>query len=206
MRESARTAALAALLAPASAWALPWNVDMVDSPAVKAYERPMAPLPEGVVSQPHVLTPMSYRRMLTWQSGAAATLTNPLEATPEVLATGQRMWDVYCWPCHGSTEKVGPVAERWPVVPRLLPPSDPAATWDDRLTRLSDGHIFLTMRAGSLSTLMRPYSYAMTDDEMWAVVTWLRTQPGLSGPAAAPDEGTPADGTPSTTPAPQETL
>ena len=31
---------------------LPWDVDMADSAAVKAYEREAAPLPEGVVRDP----------------------------------------------------------------------------------------------------------------------------------------------------------
>ena len=38
MRDAARAALALALLAPVDALALPWNVDMVDSRAVKAYE------------------------------------------------------------------------------------------------------------------------------------------------------------------------
>jgi hypothetical protein len=199
MREATAIALAIGLLAPAQALALPWNVDMVDSAAVKAYERPMLPLPAGVVSQPHVLTPISYRRNVEWtQMAEAEALTNPLSGTdPKVLATGQRMWEVYCWPCHGNDQTIGPVGERWPVVPRILPPSDPAAQWDDRLTRLSDGHIYSTIRNGSISTLMKPYGYAMTNDEMWSIVAWLRANPGLQ-PTAAPTPG----GATTPTPAP----
>ena len=37
-------------LGSTAAWAFPWDIDMVDSPAYKAYEWKMSPLPEGAVS------------------------------------------------------------------------------------------------------------------------------------------------------------
>ncbi|MCB9664161.1 MAG: c-type cytochrome [Alphaproteobacteria bacterium] len=176
--------ALLALALPGSALALPWNLDMADSAAVKAYEREMAPLPEGVMSQPHVLTPISYRRNFSWQSDARLTLQNPLEADDAVLATGRRMYEVYCTPCHGDGEVLGPVSEKgYPAVAIL-------AGDKGRLKNLPDGHVYLTIRNGSISTLMPAYGYAMTNDEMWSLVAWMRD--ALPQSAYLPPETTPA--------------
>lgn len=176
------TLGLAAL--PGAAWALPWNLDMVDSVAVKAYERAMAPLPEGVMSQPHVLTPIAYRRNFDWQSDARLTLQNPLESDDTVLATGKRMYEVYCWPCHGDGVALGPVSDKgYPAVAVL-------AGDKGRLKNLPDGHVYLTIRNGSISTLMPAYGYAMTDAEMWSLVAWMRDE--LPNGTYQPPEAVPA--------------
>ena len=62
MRDLTRTLAMMVLSGVSTAaWALPWNVDMVDSDAVKAYEQEMRTLPQGVVAQPNALTPLGWR-------------------------------------------------------------------------------------------------------------------------------------------------
>src|SRR5690606_37535142 len=103
----------------ATAFSLPWNIDMADSQAVRAYERVMAPLPEGVVSQEHVLTPRSWSPNYTLQE--AQGVENPLPATEEVLALGSDMYGIYCTPCHGNGVDLGPVAApgRFPGVVAL---------------------------------------------------------------------------------------
>ncbi len=46
----------------------------------------------------------------------------------------------------------------------------------------SDAYLYLTIRNGG--ALMPSYSYAMDDDEMWAIVSYIRTLEG--GAQAAP--------------------
>jgi mono/diheme cytochrome c family protein len=181
MREmsSWRGAVVAAgLLASSSAWALPWNVDMVDSKAVKAYESVMRPLPEGVMSQPNLLTPISYRRNFVRESPEGQALTNPFDASDAAfLATGERMYNVYCQPCHGDGVVLGPVAApgRYPAVGILGGPAG-------RLAGKTDGHVYLTIRNGG--GIMPGYGWAMDDREMWAVVAWMRAS--IPNAAAAP--------------------
>lgn len=158
------------LLASADALALPWNVDLVDADMVKAYEAVMAPLPAGIASQPHVLTPMPYRTNFGWMSAERTTMANPLDvASPEVQALGERMYGIYCTPCHGMNDKLGPVWEKGMAV---IPPLGGA---NGRMQNLPDGHVYLTIRNGSQSKLMGAYGYAMTEEEIWATVAWMRT-------------------------------
>ncbi len=164
--------ALGALLwaVSAPALALPWDTDLMDSDAVKAYEQAMRPLPEGIASQPHALTPMPFRANFAWTSDARMSMVNPADASDAaVLAKGERMYGIYCETCHGVNAKLGPVWEKGMVViPALGGP-------DGRLANLPDGHVYLTVRNGSLSKLMGPYGYAMTEEEIWATIAWMRT-------------------------------
>ena len=172
-----RVSVLGALLASAPAWALPWNVDMVDSVAVKAYERVMLPLPEGVMAQPNLLTPVGYRRNYVRESAEGQALTNPLDVSAaDVLATGERMYNIYCQPCHGDGVELGPVAApgRYPAVAVLAGPSG-------RLQARTDGHVYLTIRNGG--GIMNGYNWAMNEREMWSIVAWMRaTLPNAKAP------------------------
>lgn len=187
MRDGAcRAAVVVAVLFAGPAWALPWNIDMVDSAAVKAYERVMMPLPEGVMSQPNLLTPVGYRRNYVRESAEGQALTNPLDASaPDILATGERMYNIYCQPCHGDGVALGPVAApgRYPGVAVLAGPSG-------RLQGRTDGHVYLTIRNGG--GIMNGYGWAMNDREMWSVVAWMRANlPNAKAPVIAPEnEGT----------------
>lgn len=159
---------LGGTFASTAAWALPWNIDLVDSATIKAYEAEMMPLPAGVMSQPHILTPISFRPNFSWQSSARTDLQNPLEADEQVLATGKRMYNVYCVPCHGDGQELGYVSEAgYPAIAVL-------AGDRGRMKNLPDGHVYLTIRNGSISTLMPGYGYAMTNAEMWAIVSYMR--------------------------------
>lgn len=184
-----------AALASTAAWALPWNVDLVDADMVKAYEQPMRTLPEGVMAQPDLLTPVAYRRNYSWTSTFHSSHTWPESTTtgkpfdpdaPAVQAVGAKMYTTYCVPCHGDGEQLGYVATsgKYPAVAVL-------AGADGRLQNQTNGHVYLTVRNGSLSKLMPSYGYAMTDDEIWALLAYMRTSlpnAAYKPPAPAPAE------------------
>jgi len=159
-------------LSPA-AWALPWNIDMVDSDAIKAYEQVMLPLPDGTMSQPNVLTPISYRRNYVRESAEGQALTPKSSGLDlnlkdeKVLANGERLYNIYCQPCHGDGQVLGPVAApgRYPGVAILKGDTGRVAT-------KTDGHLFLTIRNGG--GLMPAYGWSMTESEMWSVVGYIR--------------------------------
>ncbi len=180
--------AAAALISSAPALALPWNIDMVDADTVKAYEKAMAPLPEGVVSQANLLTPISWRQNWAFTDRLQAEPMNPLNPDDEaVLQLGERMYGIYCAPCHGDGVTLGPVsAKGYPAVAVL-------AGDDGRLSTMGDAWVYLTIRNGSVSKLMPAYNYAMADDEMWAIVNWMRAEmPNAEAPMPVAD--TAADG------------
>jgi mono/diheme cytochrome c family protein len=176
----------ATVVASAAAFGLPWDVDMADSVAVKAYEAPMAPLPEGVVSQANISSPNEFVPNYDRASAEGQALRLPYPADAQLLATGERMYDVYCTPCHGVDENLGTVAQpgRFPGIVAVLGKGGVAPN-------RTDGHIYLTIRNGG--ALMPAYGYAMTDYEMWSIVHWLRQQPtGRYIPPAPPkDENAP---------------
>lgn len=153
-----------------AAFGLPWDIDMADSKALDAYRLLMKGLPEGVVAQENVLTPTRFTPSLDRNTPEGQALTAPFPATPEVLAEGQRMYGIYCTPCHGDGQNLGPVAEpgRFPGV---VPLAGPAGVAKMR----TDGWIYNTIRFGG--AVMPAYGWAMNDHEMWSIVHYLRTMP-----------------------------
>jgi mono/diheme cytochrome c family protein len=207
MRDVTRTLAMMVLSGVSTAaWALPWNIDMVDSDAVKAYEQEMRTLPQGVVAQPNALTPFGYVRNYVRESAEGQALSNPFEVNDAFLATGERMYGVYCQPCHGDGLELGPVgaAGRYPGVAVLRGEQG-------RLPQRTDGHVYLTVRNGG--GIMPSYGWAMNDREMWSIVAWMRSAwkdaqaPSAGAASTVPmgaDGGAPAPAAPGTAPQGQE--
>ncbi len=143
---------------------------MVDSVAVKAYEQRMTGLPDGVVSQPNALTPLEFVPNYDRMTPEGMALTAPFPASAETLALGERMFGIYCRPCHGDGVVIGTVGQpgRFPAVVPLGGP--------DGLAKLrTDGYIYLTIRNGG--AIMPFYGWAMSDREMWSIVHHVRTLP-----------------------------
>lgn len=204
-RNSTRWFLTGGLLLAGLAWASPWDLDMVDSRAAKAYEWRMRPaIPEGSIQRPNgaVARP---GEVGTYQNDYIApgdrmapgtdAMKNPYPVDDATVATGSHLFQVTCAPCHGIEGKGGgPVTtndptkgiNRFPVpAPNL---SGPGAAPAMR----SDGYLYYTIRNGG--ALMPAYGTSLTDRERWAVVTYLRTLPGTAytpPAAAAASTGTP---------------
>ncbi len=183
MHKATRYTLIAAgTLVASAAIALPWDVDMADSDAVKAYEQTMRPLPDGVVSQPNLLTPRSFSSNYDRGTNEGKALLNPHASTEDSIAGGKKMFDIYCTPCHGDGVVNGPVgdpdANRFPNVPAL-------AGKGGRLSGYTDGYVYLTIRNGG--GLMPYYGWAMTDEEMWSIVSYVRTMPDSAYIPPAPE-------------------
>lgn len=160
--------ALAGLVA-SSAYALPWDIDMADSQAVKAYERVMPALPDGVVSQPSATAPRSFHPNYVRGSAEGEALRQPVEGTDVDAAQGKLMYGTYCAPCHGIDGiNLGPVAQ-----PGRLPGVVPLAGGAGVAKSRSDAWIYLTIRNGG--AVMPSYGHAMTEEEIWATVAHVRT-------------------------------
>jgi len=171
---SKKTLILGGLFATVSgaAWAFPWDIDMVDSAFLRAFEWEMMDTPEGAVA---VDTLANADR--TKPNGMA--LTNPYETGDAAVANGKRMFEIYCATCHGAEGKGGAeVARNDPAndIKRYQYPPPMLSGTGAISTLRSDGYIYLTIRNGG--AVMPAYSYAMDDDEMWNIVTYIRTLDG----------------------------
>jgi mono/diheme cytochrome c family protein len=162
--------AAAGLLCTSSvAIGLPWDIDMADTPVVKAYEQPMAGPVDGTVAQPNLLTPEVQVQNWIRTSPEGQALASPYPHDAAQLELGARMFGIYCTPCHGvDGVHLGPVAQ-----PGRLPGVVPLAGAAGVARLRSDGWIYLTIRNGG--AVMPSYGWAMSDAEMWAVVSHVRT-------------------------------
>lgn len=152
-----------------AAFGLPWDVDMADNQAYKGYERDMGTLPDGVVAQPSLESPKTHVTNFKRGSDEGQALANPLADSPETLARGEKMYQIYCSPCHGNDgEHLGAVAQ-----PGRLPGVVPLAGAAGVAHLRNDGWIYLTIRNGG--AVMPPYDWALSEEEMWSVVSYVRT-------------------------------
>ena len=179
-------ATLGCALASSSAFALPYDTDMANSDAIKAYERPFVGLPEGVVAQAHILTPQAYAANFSKYTKEGDALENPVPFGQEALAQGEKMFGIYCTPCHGDGETNGPVGS---LDPEGKVRFGGVAQLSGKLgiaKKRSDGYLYLTIRNGG--PIMPYYSWAMTNDEMWSIVHYVRTLPDSAAPVPEPEQ------------------
>ncbi len=100
---------------------------------------------------------------------AAGSRQNPLVPTAVHLRNGARLFTTHCAPCHGATAKGnGAVAFQMIVPPADLTTAQPAER--------SDGYLYATIRNGSV--VMPAYADAMSADERWEVVLYVRQLQG----------------------------
>ncbi|MGH7458275.1 MAG: c-type cytochrome [Longimicrobiaceae bacterium] len=150
--------------------------DMRESVALDPYENPRPPAPGSVPSagpMGPLPAPFSQQEL----EEAAATLENPLPATPPVLARGEFVFGTHCSVCHGADGGgEGPVSGpgKFPVVP----PVNGAET-----AARSDGYLYGVVRVGR--ALMPPYGERLSETDRWAVVNYLRRLQAEGGPAAS---------------------
>jgi mono/diheme cytochrome c family protein len=140
----------------------------------------MAGPPDGAVAQPNVASPLTFSPNVRRETPEGQALRNPLPDDEATRARGKVMMETYCAPCHGADGvNLGPLAAPGRV-PGVVPLAGPAGIAKMR----TDGWIYLTIRNGS--AIMPAYSWAMSDAEMWSIVTYLRTLPNAQHTPAQP--------------------
>jgi len=165
-RAALRAAMVLALLAPAAAFAWPWSKDMANYIAIKPQAHPM-PFPQRSIPLPG--TPMSH----VADRDAAATLANPIPATPESIEKGRQMFTIYCTPCHGTSGTGnGLVGEKL-----IMRPFDLTSA---SMQQIPDGLIFGYITFGGV--VMPIYGNDLSPNERWHVVNYVRNV--LARPAA----------------------
>lgn len=97
-------------------------------------------------------------------------LKNPVAASPDSIKAGQASFQKYCRFCHGTDAK-----GNGPMAPQGTHPSDLTDT--SKWTRgTTDGEIFMVIKEGAGPKFdMKGFKSKMTDQEIWNVVTYLRS-------------------------------
>lgn len=196
-----RWLALGGLLISGGVWAFPWDIDMVDSRAFRAYEWKMKqPIPDGVIQRDAgaVVRAKSvggyqndYIAPLDRNGAGVDAMTSPYGADEATIAKGKHLFQVTCAPCHGIEGKGGgPVTHNDPAkgINRFVVPA-PMLSGEGAVSAIrTDGYIYGTIRNGG--SLMPSYGLALTDVERWSIVSYIRTLDGAAykppADAAAP--------------------
>jgi len=167
-----------------------WFVDMYDGWFVRAYEQPMSPLSEGVVSRNR------YAANFDRTTDQGKALSNPYVGEgvdlDMVIDQGEWNYQTYCSPCHNTNAKGGGAVNDMSDGKKRFPVPAPALAGDASIINAAgytQGYVYLTIRNGA--AVMKGYSWAMTDEEMWSVTEYLKTLDGVN--YGAPPEPEAAD-------------
>jgi mono/diheme cytochrome c family protein len=99
----------------------------------------------------------------------AQQLKNPFGLESDVALEGKKLYDTQgCVACHGNNAR-GAVG--------------PDLTDDEWLRAPSDEMIFNVIKNGRSGTLMSPFRDAMSDEQIWKLVTYLRDENRKRKPA-----------------------
>ncbi len=175
--------AIVLLFTPAFALAWPWSKDMVNQISVKPQES-VDPANPGMALFPKRSVPVPGTTMMVRDQEAALKLTNPIVPDEKSVATGGRLFRIYCTPCHGvSGTGDGLVGAKLILRPFNLTLSNDVHTWDPK--EFPDGHIFGMMTFGG--AVMPSYANDLSVTERWHVVNYVRKvlQKGQAGQATA---------------------
>lgn len=115
-----------------------------------------------------ILPSASFRvQDIKWIAPAAAdTLVNPIKSNPVAITEGQKLYDKYCWACHGKTGKGdGPGAKN--LNPK---PADHTSTI---VQNQSDGALFWKISKGRGA--MQPYERSLNKTQRWQLVIFIRS-------------------------------
>jgi len=95
---------------------------------------------------------------------AGRELQNPVAVTPVTLAEGKRLYETFCFVCHGARGQGD-----GPLVPKI--PNPPSYT-SNRLIAMPDGQIFhvITMGSGKMPS----YASQISSDERWRIINYIR--------------------------------
>jgi mono/diheme cytochrome c family protein len=96
-------------------------------------------------------------------------MKNPMARTSESLNRGQDLFNIYCYPCHGS-RGLGD----GPVAAKFIQPPDLTA---EQARKFSDGYLFALIRYGR--GIMPPYGDKVRGTDRWHLINYLRMLQGL---------------------------
>lgn len=105
----------------------------------------------------------------------AAPLTAPDLTVPSLMDLGAAHYESGCRPCHGRPGLMRP------LIPRRMTPHPPDL--QRQVGRWSAEELFYLVKHGIKFTGMPAWPYSDRDDEVWAVVAFVRLLPSMEAPA-----------------------
>lgn len=105
----------------------------------------------------------------------ANRLTNPLEATPEVVAAGKALYEMYCDHCHGPKGAGdGKVATGVTIEGKEKSAYAGVPSYQsDALKNITEGHIFHVITYGK--NLMWPHGSQINPEDRWKIAKYVKT-------------------------------
>lgn len=176
--------ALASLLAllvgcgPRTKTELEYAPQMYRSPAYKAQQYdPTSPTLSKMRTPPAGTVAIDYEpyRLTMADSALQEQMPNPLPRSAEVLAVGQKYYNIYCVVCHGPKgDGMGY------VVPKGFPKPPSYLTGATR--QWGDGRIFylITRGRGNMSS----YAAQLNPTQRWSIVHYIRALQRAANPSA----------------------
>jgi mono/diheme cytochrome c family protein len=119
--------------------------------------------PPGSVSRDY--RPLPFDASSDDAERAGRELHNPIQNSPEAVASGRKLFRTFCIPCHGA-EGLGDgtiVSRGFPAPPSLSA---------EHARNLPDGRIFHILSFGQAN--MPPYRVQLTPTERWTVIHFVR--------------------------------
>lgn len=137
-----------------------WTNNMSQSQRITPQEQVFL-MPSGSVPQRggELVIPKEEREL-------AAARRNPVTATPESVRRGGDLYVVYCTPCHGTGGRGDGL-----VSTKFVPPPDLSNA--ELHKARTDGYWQSYLSVGG--AIMPSYGEALTSEERWHVVNYLRT-------------------------------
>jgi mono/diheme cytochrome c family protein len=136
-----------------------WSHNMTETPRVMPGERSFAMPPGSMPRGGELYYPKEERE-------AAAARKNPIASSPDSVKRGANLYAVYCTPCHGPAGKGDGL-----VATKFVPPPD--LTNPDLQKSRTDGYWQSYLSVGG--AVMPSYGEALSADERWHVVNFLRS-------------------------------
>jgi mono/diheme cytochrome c family protein len=137
---------------------------------------------------PYKNTPAEYER-------AGKELTNPVPNSAATLVEGKRLFEIYCWHCHGKEGKSdGPV-----MASGKFPKPGFGVYQSDYIRQLPEGKMFFTITYGK--NLMGPHAPMLTPTQRWTIIHYIKYLANQGGSSS----GTSASGSDSTKTSPAAT-
>ncbi len=154
-----------------TAWAFPWDKDMVDQPSAKPQESiaPAEPNAIPVTGGEFLPAPTSEAEIFDAKEAAAA-IPNPVAANAESIARGEYFYRINCLVCHGAEGRGD-----GPVGLKFTDPT-PVDLNEDYTQDQADGQIFFTLTRGRVA--MPFYRDALSQQERWDVINYIRNEFG----------------------------
>lgn len=95
----------------------------------------------------------------------ADTIKNPIGNSPEVIAKGEEIYNLYCFACHGETGYGDGAAGGAMGV-------KPANFHDPKFSKQTDGAMFWKLTNGKGN--MPPFKEILKEDQRWALIAYLK--------------------------------